>query len=105
MQIEARQRALDPHFDAHPERFVRGPPQMPRLPVAVRITRPDETHVQMTDVEDATTAFTSRAQNQAAEARPSAAGHPAQRRAAPAEGAAAMAEPTGRVPPGTRGAR
>jgi hypothetical protein len=105
VQLDARQRVLDAHFAAHPERFVRGPPQVPRLPVEVWINRPADKHLQMTNVEDETSSSPSKAQNQATEARPSAAGPPAQGRAAPAEGVAAMAEPTGRVPPGTMGAR
>ena len=96
---------LDVHFADHPERFVRGPPQVPRLPVEVWINRSDEKHLQMTNAEDETSSSASKAQNQATEARPSAAGPPAQGRAAPAEGVAAMAEPTGRVPPGIMGAR
>jgi hypothetical protein len=103
--LDARQRVLDAHFAAHPERFMRGPPQVPRLPVEVWINRPDEKHRQMTNVEDETSSSTSKAQNQAMEARQSAAGPPAQGSAAPADGVAAMAEPTGRVPPGTMGAR
>jgi putative transposase len=35
VQLDARQRVPDAHFAAHPERFVRGPPQVPRLPVEV----------------------------------------------------------------------
>jgi putative transposase len=105
VQLDARQRVLDAHFAAHPERFVRGLPKVPLLPADVWINRPDEKHLQMTNVEDETSSSALNAQNQATEARPSAAGPPAQGRAAPAEGVAAMAEPTGRVPPGTTGAR
>lgn len=103
--LDARQQVLNAHFDAHPERFVRGPPKVPRLPVGVWINRPTEKHLSSTNVEDEISSSTSKVQNQATEARPSAGGPPAQGRAGPAEGVAAMAEATGRVPLGAMGAR
>lgn len=104
-QLGARQRVLDAHFTEHPERFVGGPHQTPRLPVEVWINRPDDKHLQLTTPGDEPSSPVSKAQNPATEARPSAAGSPAQGRPAPAEGVAALAEPTGRVRPRAEDAR
>jgi putative transposase len=40
--IRARQAVLDSAWQAHPERFVRKPPQAPQLPTAAWINRPDD---------------------------------------------------------------
>ncbi|MGB7963917.1 MAG: IS3 family transposase, partial [Propionicimonas sp.] len=39
---EARGRVLDAAHDAHPERFVRKPPEPPKLPSAVWINKPED---------------------------------------------------------------
>jgi hypothetical protein len=83
--MDSRQRVQEAQFDASPEQLVRGPPNVHRLPVGVWINRAYETQRQMPNVDDETPASTSRAPNQATVARPSAAGSPAQGRAALAE--------------------
>jgi hypothetical protein len=57
----SRQRVLDAHFAAHPERFGRGLPKVPLPPAEVWTNRPDENRLQMTNVEDETSYFASKA--------------------------------------------
>lgn len=95
--LAARQRVLDERYAKHPERFVNGPPRVRRPSVEVWINRPTQQHVALSNGEDDSSSSPQKAENLAAESRPSPAGPPAQASEASAEGVAGMAETTGQV--------
>jgi putative transposase len=50
--IAARQHVLDDAYTAHPERFVRKPPQPPALPEQIWINRPDEQETRLSTLSE-----------------------------------------------------
>lgn len=96
--VAARQSALTAAWEAHPERFVAGPPVARRPPAEVFINRPTSPKVLETGkVGEPTSPY--EAQNPPPETRPCPAGPPAQASEARAEGVDGLDETKGRVPP------
>lgn len=94
--VAARQITLTAAWEAHPERFVGGPPVARRPPAEVFINQPTSPRILETG-EGGLPTSPQKAQNPPPETRPSLAGPPAQASEARAEGVDRMAEAKGRV--------
>lgn len=94
--LAIRQAALDTAYQAHPERFINGPPRAARPPAEVWINRPTK-EVPLSGVGEAEpTPYP--ADNASAQPSPCSAGSPAQGSEASAEGVDGLDAASGRVP-------